>query len=300
MEIVILGSSCAFPTKERNHAGTLLKYDGESLLFDCGEGTQRQLRIAKESPMKITKIFITHWHGDHSLGLAGLLFSYMLHKRKDKLEIYGPKGSKEYFRHMLKAFSIKLNFSVKIHEVSGYKRIANKETYEVYSANMKHTVTCVGYTFIEKDKRRINLNYLKKFKLKKDPILKKLQAGRDITWKGKKIKAKAATYLTKGRKFTYVTDTKKNPNIEKLAKDSNLFVCEATFAEGTKLKAHEMGHMTAKEAAQIAKKAKVKRLILTHFSQRYKSCKLLLDEAKKHFKNTALAKDFMKEKIKRN
>jgi len=147
---------------------------------------------------------------------------------------------------------------------------------------------------IEHDKRQINLKYLKKFGLQKHPILKKLQQGKDIVWKGKKIKAKNATIVKKGKKVTLITDTMVCPNIVKLAKGADVLIIESTLMDNMKAKAKEFKHMTAKQVALLAKKAKVKKLVLVHFSQRYKNTKPLEQEAKKYFKNTFCAKDFSK------
>ena len=151
---------------------------------------------------------------------------------------------------------------------------------------------CLGYSFIEKDKRKINLNYLKKFGLKNDPIIRDLQKGKDIIWKGKKIKNKPATTIRKGKKITFVLVTGFTKKIINLAENSDLLICESTHSDELKEKAEAYHHLTARQAGEIAKKAKVKELILTHFSQRYKDVTFLLKETKKVFKNTKAANDF--------
>ncbi len=296
MKLVFLGTSAVFPTKERNHTAVALDIGREMFLFDCGEGTQRQVAIARLSPMKISKVFITHWHGDHVLGLAGLLQSFAMNSRLKPLDIYGPEGTKTRFYHLLKSYEMKFPFRINIHEVKS-KKVVETEDYEIYAEKMQHRIPCLAYSFKEKDKVRINKNYLAKFGLRSHPIIRKLLKGKDITWKGRKIKAKLATRIKKGRKITYVVDAKATDKVAKFAKDSDIFICEATFMHAMKEVAAERGHVTAKQAGKLAKKAKVKQLILTHFSQRYKDVQQVLNEAKKQFKNTTAAKDFMEVKF---
>jgi ribonuclease Z len=292
MKITFLGTGSMIPTKERNHTSILISYKTENILIDCGEGTQKQFRIAKISPSKITKILITHWHGDHVIGLPGLIQTLEKNEYSKTLEIYGPKGTKKYFKNMFKGFIFKQTIKIKIHEINQGKFFEN-EDFEIHAIKLEHSCLCLGYSFIEKNKRKINLNYMKKFKLTRHPILKKLQEGKDIEWKGKKIKAKLATTIKKGKKLTIILDTKYTDNAVKLSKNSDILICEATHLDELKEKTEKYKHLTTKQAAKIAKKANVKKLILTHFSQRYKESKNLLKEAKSVFKNTKIAEDFM-------
>ena len=280
------------PTKERNHIGVLLSYKNESILFDCGEGIQRQLKHANISSTKITKIVISHWHGDHVLGIPGLMYSLAATEYKKTLEIYGPKGTKEFMRHLIKGFAFKGDLDYKIHEIKeGY--IFENDEFRIDAKELDHSTLCFGYSFIEKDRLNIDIDYLKKFKLSNHPILKKLKEGKDITWKGKKISAKKATILVKGKKISLISDTAYSKKAISLAKDSDLVICESTYLSENEDKAKEYKHLTAKQAADIAKKAKAKELILTHFSQRYKNVKDMYKEAKLVFKKVKCAEDFM-------
>jgi len=299
MKLVFLGTSSVFPTKDRNHSCIALDIGPETILFDCGEGTQRQIRIAKLSPMKISKILITHWHGDHVLGLAGLLQSFQMSDRKKQLDIFGPKGTKEHLKHMLKAFEIKVGFKINILEIDPKKptKVFETKDYELWAAKMQHPVPCIGWSWSQKPKIRINKDYIQKFGLKAHPILKKLQEGEDIIWKGEKIKVTEATYQKPGKKITYIVDALPTNTAVELAKDSDYFICEATFSQEYKAAAAERGHMTAKQTGKLAKKANVKQLIITHFSQRFKNVKPLLEETRKQFKNTIAARDFLEIKI---
>ncbi len=298
IKLTFLGTSAQIPTVTRNHSAFLLNYNSgksnENILVDCGENTQRQMRIAKISPNCLTKIFITHWHGDHTLGLPGLIQTLNAHDYKKVLDIYGPKGFKKYFELMLKAFLLEGKINFRIHEIEKGGVVFENSDFKVEAMFMEHTAPCLSYSFIEKERRRINLSYLKKIGLKSGPILKNLQEGKNIKFNKKTVSVKDATYLVRGKKITIVLDTKVNKNIEKMSKNADLLIIESTFAEDLKDKAKEYKHLTSVEAAGLAKKSKVEKLILTHISQRYEDdLTKLLKEAKKIFKNSEIAKDFM-------
>ena len=299
MKLTFLGTSAVFPTKERNHSAVALSYSGEILLFDCGEATQRQITFSELSPMKISKIFITHWHGDHTFGLPGLIESLQMNRRSAELNVYGPKGTKENFKTMLKAFEMYPEYKINVHEVDPKSptKICDEENYEVFALRVKHTVPCISFYFKEKDKIRINTDYTEKFGLKEDPILRELQASKDIVWQGKKIRAEDATTITLGKKITYIVDTYYDESLVDFAKDSDVLVCEATFMHNLSEQAKEKGHMTSRLAGKLAKKAHAKQLIITHFSQRYKSVSELLAETRKVFENTSAAHDLMNVKF---
>lgn len=293
MQIIFLGTGSMIPTIQRNHISTLLRYKNEGIMIDCGEGTQRQLSFARISPTKITKLLITHWHGDHILGIPGLIQSLARNQYNKVLEIYGPKNTQKYFTNLFKSFETRVEINYKIKEISSGIFFGNQDFY-LEAKKLIHTVPCLGYSFVEKDKRNINLKYLKKFKLQKHPILKELQQGRDISWKGQKIKASLTTKIKKGKKITFVSDTNYCDNAISLAKNSDILICEATHLDELKEKTEQYKHLTSKQSALIAKKANVKELILTHFSQRYKDVDILRKEASSIFKNTIIAKDLMK------
>jgi len=295
VKVQFLGTASSFPTRDRSHTSILLRYGPEAILFDCGEGTQRQLRIAGESPMKITKIFLTHWHGDHVLGLAGLIESMAFNGRKNLLEVFGPGGTKESINYLFQALHIKPNFKLAVHEVDTRNTAVaiNTKDYEVSAMFVKHNVPCLAYSFKEKDRFRLDKDWVKKEGVQGLSALNKLQEGKDVTIKGKKVLAKDVTYINPGKTVTFIFDTDPLPDLAKFAKDSDLLICEGTFSHKIREKAMEKGHLTVKDAAKIAKQAKVKRLALTHFSQRYKDTKELAVEAKSVFKETILAKDLM-------
>jgi len=287
-----LGTGQAVPTAKRNHTAMLLKYKDESLLIDCGEGTQRQFRKAKLNPCKITRILITHWHGDHILGLPGLLQTLVFNNYNKKLYIYGPEGTKCYLEKILNMFVMEGELDVEVREIMTGK-VFETEDFVVESRKMKHGVKCLAYSFIEKDKLRIDKKKLPK--VSHSPKISRLKEGKDVEVNGKKLKSKELTYEVKGRKITFVLDTGVNDNISKLAKNSDLLIGESTYLSKDEEKAGNYGHLTSKQIAKEAKKAGVDRLILTHLSQRYEGNEdKLLSEARSIFKNTTLSKDLMK------
>jgi len=297
IKIIFLGTGNAVPTPKRNHTAILLSYKNENILFDCGEGTQRQFKFAKISPAKLTKIFLTHWHGDHTLGIPGLLQTLKMTGYSKTLEIYGPKGTKEKIEMFEKIYSkgyqgMKINF--KVNEITSEKVFENSE-FVIIAKPMSHHIPTLAYSFQIKDKLRIDKTKLKKLKLPNSPLLKNLTEGKDITINNKKIKSSQITYLEKGRKITLILDTKLNSNTQKIAKNSDLLICESSFTKDEEPLAKEHYHLTAKQAATIAKKAKVKSLILVHLSQRYEhNTKPVLNEAKKTFKKVKIANDLDK------
>ena len=296
MQLTFLGTSAMVPTKERNHSAVLISYSTEGILIDCGEGTQRQMKIAGIKPSKVTKILISHWHGDHVLGIPGLIQTLAKNEYDRILEIYGPGGTKERMKNMFKAFSFEDKIETKIHEITK-KRFFEGKDFFLEALPLEHGIMTIGFSFIEKDKRRIRVDAVRKLGIPDGPLLGKLQSGKSITFKGKKITPEQATYVVRGKKLSFIADTVPCNNALELAMNSDILVCEATYAHKLEEKAAEYLHMTAKQAGLLANQAKTKKLILTHFSQRYKTMEEIEDDAKGVFSNTICAYDFMKIKI---
>ncbi len=293
MQITFLGTSSMVPTKERNQIAVFLSYGAEGILFDCGEGTQRQFKIAGISLTKVTKILISHWHGDHVLGLPGLMQTISSMEYNGQLEIYGPAGTKNRVEKMFEAFVFdkKLDFVVK--EVKSGMFFENND-FQLESYLLEHGVETLGYRFVEKDKRKIDMEKIKKFNITHGPSIGKLQEGKSIEHDGRKIFPDDVGYLEAGKKVAYVTDTVICDNCYKIAQDADLLISEATYSSKLTGKSEEYGHMTAKHAAQIANKSNVKQLVLIHFSARYKNTQELEEDARDIFDNVICANDFMK------
>ena len=294
--IIFLGTSQAIPTSRRNHTSILLTYKNENILIDCGEGTQRQFRKARINPCNLTRLLITHWHGDHILGIPGLLQTLALNGYNKTLHVYGPKGTKYFLEAMLKMFIFEGKLKYKVKEIEQGKILETPDFY-IEAEPMEHTAKCLAYSFIEKEKIRIDKEKLKKAGIK-GKLIGEIARGKDVLWNSKTIKAENLTYKQESRKITFILDTAINNKAVEIAKNSNLLVCASTYSEKEAEQAKEYLHLTASQAAEIAKKAKVKKLILTHISQRYDNKeKQLLEEARKTFKDTEIAEDLMKIEI---
>ncbi len=293
MQILFLGTSSMVPTKERNQSGVLISHGSEGILVDCGEGTQRQLKIAGEKLTRITKILISHWHGDHVLGLPGLIQSMSAVGYEKKLQIYGPSGTKEFMKKMFEVFLFDRKIELEVHEAKNGVFFEN-ESLILEAELLEHNIETFGYNIIEKDKRRIDLKSTKRLGIPEGPLLGKLQDGKSIVWKGKKVDASDTTHIVKGKKITIISDTVPCKGNDVLAKDADILICESTYASTLESKGEEYGHMTAKQAAELANRSNAKKLILTHFSARYKSSHDLEEDARDYFDDVLCAKDFMR------
>src|SRR3989344_1999503 len=287
-EIVCLGTGSAIPSIKKNHSGFLIKTEREKILIDCGEGIQRQFKHANENPVKLTKILITHWHEDHTLGLAGLLKTLGMNSYVQTLHIYGPRHTSEKLELFQRIYS-RYKIRIEVHEITNSIVYEDKQI-KIECAQMDHGVPTLAYSLTIKDQTRIDKAKLKKLKLPNSPLIGQLQQGKDIEFNGKKIKAKSVIYTQKGKKITIVLDTAMNDNAIDLAKDSDLLICESTYSAEETEHAKEYKHLTTTEAATIAKK--VKELALVHLSEKYAHLShILLKEAKKVFKNTSIPDD---------
>jgi len=285
IRIVFLGTGSVAPTPERNHTGILFTYKDENILIDCGENIQRQFKIAGLNAFKLTRIFLTHWHGDHVLGLGGLLQSLALGKYSKTLEIYGPRGTKKFMKNLLNMFIFVDKINMKVIEIEKEGNFLETKDLIFKCKKLVHSTFSLGYSVIEKDKLRISKEFLNKNKIKESQELGKLVEGKDIKINGKIIRAKDATFLEKGRKITIILDTGYMLNISKFAENSDLLITECSFCDESKEKAKECFHLTAKQAAEIAKNSRSTSLILTHIGQRYqKHINFISEEAKKYSK----------------
>lgn len=296
MEVVFLGTSSMVPTKERNQSAVFVSYKNEGILVDCGEGTQRQFKITGIPLTKVTKVLVSHWHGDHVLGLPGLIQTLNSTTTEHRLQVFGPKGTKTQLDYMRKAFLMEEKGGGLALEVFDVEEGVFFETRDFYleAAMLDHSVPCLGYSIIEKDKVHVDMAAVKKLGLPEGPMLGELQEGKPVAWKGKTVKPAEVTFATKGKKVTLIMDTQICNSAVKLAKDSDLLVCEATYADELEGKAGEYKHLTAGQAAAIANKAGAGKLVLTHFSQRYKATGELEEDARLTFDNVLCARDFMR------
>lgn len=297
IKIIFLGTSAGVPTEKRNHSSFLLIYNGEYLLFDCGEGTQRQLRKAGISPSKINKIFITHMHADHILGLAGILQTLAMNDYNKKLEIYGPKGIKEYLKFLSKFFPIINEINLEVKELVKNKEKFVFDNYEIIAMKLKHIVEVYGYRFNEKEKIKIKKEYIN-FVGGPSPIFKKLKEGKSIKIKNKILTPEEATYRIKGRSIAFILDTTKCKNAIELAKDTDLLIIECVYGKENEERAKDYMHLSTKDVGEIISLSNPKKVYLTHISERYKDKeKNLIKEVQEEIRKKD--KKIKKEKIKK-
>jgi len=322
MELIILGSSAAIPVRERNLPSTALKYKNELLLFDCGEDIQRRLIEAGLKFNKPLKILISHFHGDHIIGLPGLLFRFGLNERTAPVTIFGPRNLFLYLFVHRKVLGLKANYPINIVEIDNDNNklivfetldseipseekflednvIFESDKYTLKYTEVEHSVLTFAYSFVEKPrygkfkpKRAIELG------IPESNLWKKLQGGEIIEYEGKTIdplKEGIVGPKRPGRKVTYSGDTIPCESLIELGRDSDILIHEATFSKELSDVAFEKKHSTSVDAANDAKKMNAKQLILTHISSRYQEdANQLLQDAKLIFPNTILAKDLMR------
>lgn len=297
MEITFLGTSSAVHSNTRSHPAIVLKAFGETILFDCGEGTQRQLIYAKISPMKISKIFISHYHGDHILGIPGLLQSMNFRGRESKLTIYGPKGLAN-LRDAISSLGFpNFDFPLEWVEIDSDTIIENDE-YVIKAQRVKHSTLTLAYSVEEIKKPRFLRQKAIELGVPVGPDFGKLHNGTAVEVDGKIIRPEQVLGPPrKGHKITYSGDTIPCEEMIEFARDSSILIHEATYKYEDKDKAELHAHSTSKDAAEIALYSNSKELILTHISTRYTDVSDLLAEAREIFENTKLAEDLMKEEL---
>jgi ribonuclease Z len=296
MHVIFLGTAGSVPTPTRSLPAVLIKRQNEQLMFDCGEGAQRQMIKAKLGFHKKTKIFISHMHGDHVLGLPGLFQTMALMDRQKKLEIYGPEGIKQFLECVRETLQFGLTFPVEIREIYGAGVVCEEKEYIVEAVKSNHMVSSLAYAFVEKP--RPGKFYPEKARALGVPegeLWSKLQHGDTIRLSNGQVISPDKVMGTprKGRKIVYTGDTRPFKGFAKFAADADLVIHEATFDDTLSEKAELDGHSTPSQAAKEAEKAKAKKLVLTHISARYADAGLLLEQAQKVFRNTVVAEDFM-------
>ncbi len=294
LELLILGSNSAAFAHRRHHTAQLFKLQDQHFLIDCGEGTQLLMKRHKVRLSRIDHIFISHLHGDHYFGLIGLLSTMHLFGRKKDLILVGPPGLSEIIRLQLRHSETSLNFHIRFTEFTPNESevVFDHPKYTVTTLPMDHRVPCSGYLFREKPKkRRVDRNKLPEVELSHLDIAR-LKDGEDILDKDGSVKYENRL-LTKDPNpsfsYAFFSDTRLRPQLLDTIKGVDLLYHEATFANDMKDRADQTYHTTAEQAAQYAKDAKVGKLILGHFSARYKELDPIIDEAKAVFDNTELA-----------
>jgi ribonuclease Z len=297
LSVVFLGTSGSVPTPKRALPAIAIQRKDEIILFDCGEGLQRQMIQAGIGFHKKMKVLITHMHGDHVLGLPGLLQTMSLLEREKKLDIYGPIGIKAFVEAMKQTVQFVLTFPVDVYEIEDEGIVCREKEYEIYAKWVEHVIPSLAYALVEKPRPgRFFPEKAKRLGVEEGHLWAKLQLGESVRLSnGRVIKSEEVTGpLRLGRKIVYTGDTKSTENLAKFSENADLIIHDATFDDELVERALEDGHSTPSQAAETAKKAKVKRLILTHISARYKDASVLLEQARKIFSKADVAEDFMK------
>ncbi|WP_158838505.1 ribonuclease Z [Polaribacter sp. L3A8] len=292
--LTILGCHSATPRLNAFPTSQYLEINNRHFLIDCGEGTQRQMRKYKVGFSKINHIFISHLHGDHFYGLVGLLATFGILNREKELHIYGPKGIKEVTLLQLKISQSHAKYTMIFHELTSKKSelIFEDDKVSVRTIPLTHRVYTNGYLFTEKEKsRKLNMLNISGYpEIDKADYLN-IKAGRDVTLPSGEIVPNAALTLNppKPLSFAFCSDTSYKPDIVPIIENADLLYHEATFLEDREDLAKKTRHSTTKQAAEIAKQANVKELIIGHYSGRYKDISLFKKEAQEIFENTKLA-----------
>ena len=298
MEAFVLGCGGMMPLPYRHLTSMLVRREGELFLFDGGEGTQVSLRRLNLKWKKINAIFVSHTHADHVTGLPGIMMLSSQVDRTEPLYIYGPPKIAEYIETSRKVLDMFINYPVVVKEITAPCVVHGGEGFYIRAFPLAHTKTCVGYTLEELDRPgEFSPEKAKALKVPMGPLWGKLQKGESVTASdGKTVTPDQVLGPSRsGRKFSYVTDTLYKPSIANEVKGSDLLICEGMFEEALIDQAREKKHMTAKQAATIARDAGVKRMAMIHYSPRYTDRELavLLDEARTIFPRAELTKDRM-------
>jgi ribonuclease Z len=292
MDVVFLGTSGGMPSAQRNPAGLLVRRGGERLLFDCGEGTQRQLLRSTVGLVDVAEIFMTHFHADHYLGLPGMLKTFALRGRDVPLTVYGPPGLSDLFGSLRRIFG-KLSYELALVELRPGDALERAD-YSVVPFAVSHGVSAVGYSIVEESRPgRFDVATADALGVPNGPARGALQRGDSVSLGDGRVITPAAVLgpARAGRKLVLAGDTEPTPGVIEAARGADLLVHEATFCDEEADRARETRHSTARAAANVAREAGVGLLALTHVSPRYFG-REVAEEAREVFENTVVPKDF--------
>ena len=271
-ELVVLGTASQAPTRRRNHNGYFLRWDDEGLLFDPGEGTQRQMLFAGVTASQVTRICVTHFHGDHCLGLPGVLARMSLDRVPHPVEICYPAGSREVFRRLRHASLFRDVLDLRERRIRGAGPVVvDAAAFRLEARALSHSVPTVGYRLTEPDGRRMLPDRLAAAGVAGPDIGLLQRTGRLSVGSGRTVLLEQVSEHRPGQRFAFIMDTRLCDAAFELAEQADMLVCESTFANAEAALARDYGHLTAGQAGQIAARARARLLVLTHFSQRYES-----------------------------
>lgn len=289
-DIIILGCSSQQPTRFRNHGAYLVRWNDEGLLFDPGEGTQRQFIFAEVAPPVVTRIFISHFHGDHCLGLGSMLMRLNLDKVTHPIHCYYPASGKKFFDRLRYCCMYRENITVVEHPVKKAGLVQDDGKFRIEADFLDHGVENIGWRVTEPDTIKFDKEKLKKMGID-GPNVRKLEKEGKLLVGNHLVALGEVSHLRQGDAFAYVVDTRPCKAAVEIARDAKVLLCESTYLDQERALAEEHMHMTAKQAAELALEANVNTLILTHFSARYRDPEELGVEARTIFPNTFVAED---------
>ncbi len=290
-DLVILGCSSQQPTRKRNHGAYLVRWNEQGLLFDPGEGTQRQFIFANVAPTCVTHIFVSHFHGDHCLGLGSMLMRLNLDKVTHPIHCYYPASGQVYFDRLRHGTIYHQTIQIIEHPIKHEGIIAEDATFRIEARFLEHGVENIGWRITEKETRKFDKAKLEAAGIK-GPNVRLLEEKGEISIDGKKVRLEDVSHMKQGDILAVTIDTLPCQAAIDLAKGAKLFLCESTYLEAHRDLAEKHHHLTAKQAAEIAKFAGAQKLILTHFSARYQDSEDFAREARLVFPNTEAAEDF--------
>ena len=298
-ELIVLGTASQAPTRYRNHNGYLLRWDAEGILFDPGEGTQRQLILAGASPTSITRICITHFHGDHCLGLPGVIQRLSLDRIPHTVEVHFPASGQAFYDRLRHASLFDDRADVVPRPVTAPATVvAGPEPFTLVARRLDHRVESIGWRLEEPAGRRMLPERLAAAGVH-GPDVGRLQREGAISIGGRRVTVEEVSEERPGQVFAFVMDTRECDTAAELAAGADLLVCESTFLTRDQALAEAYGHMTAAQAGRLAADAGARRLVLTHFSQRYTDDGEFLAEAKAHFDDVVIARDLERVEVPR-
>jgi len=290
-DLIILGTSSQQPTRFRNHGAYLFRWNDEGLLFDPGEGTQRQFIFAEIAPTVITRVFVSHFHGDHCLGLGSILMRLNLDKVTHPIHCYYPASGKKYFDRLRYGTSYHETIQVIEHPVEKAGLVHEDDNFRIEAIFLEHGIENIGWRVTERESRKFDRQKLQQYGVV-GPAVSLLEEKKELEINGKRVMIDDVSQIRQGESIAVVIDTRYCQQAIDIAKDARLLLCESTYLEEESELARKHFHLTAKDAARIAAKAGVEELILTHFSARYLQAKAFEEEARPIFANTHAAEDF--------
>jgi ribonuclease Z len=293
MKIVFLGTSAAIPTEKRCLSSIAVKRGGELLIFDAGEGMQKNFLQAKLGINKKMKIFISHLHIDHCLGLIGFFQTISLLGRTKKIDIYGESRLREFIEENFRIINITLAFEIEIHVIDKEGIIASEDDYQISCCKADHSIRAYSFCITEHPRPGVfDVEKASKLSIPKGELFQKLQHGEDVSVNGKLIKSNEVVGPKReGRKVGISGDTRPSIELKDFFNSCDILIFESTYNHDYQDKAKETFHSTSTEAALLAKESNCSKLILTHFSSRYDDPNILLEEAKTIHSNVDLAED---------